>query len=610
MKRIHSVLIGIFSILVLTAFVGYSNKNASGEKKDDSKKEEIFVSYEDVKIYPWEKEGDLYFFLPSDFTWEQSELVASDGSFWIDGKSVDFSTKKGEHQSYDIETQYSYQYAGEDFEKEGTIIFMQSANIGTVYIETETGSMEQINQDKEYQESGLILVKDSLGDVCYMGLLDSIKGRGNASWNTDKKSYSIKLSKAADLFQMGEAKNWTLLSNIFDGSKLQNKVCLDMAGNLGLSYTSQSEWVELYLNGQYQGNYLLCEKIEVNENRVDIADLEEQTERLNGDLRKLETFDTGIRKGVIATHNPENITGGYLIEKDYYYDSISGFITESDNPFSIKAPQYATQEQVDYIAEDIQKIENMILSEDDELFEYLDLDSFVLRYLLDETVLNFDLGITSMYFYKEQDDQKLYSGPIWDYDGCMGSGGFTDTNVLAALEIQNYHLQQSLTWYPYLYKNKIFYDRTVEVYKETIRPYIMKLIEDEGMLDNYAGIIENSMKMDMLRWPSSDYWSSYYEHFENNVRYIKYFLARRLRFLDREWLGEDNHYETEGNGEQHTVTFIGKTETESFEVSDGEVVLATPEYLLEENEWWYNMKNPWPFYPGLPVYEDLFYQAQ
>lgn len=612
MKRVYSIVIGIFSVFVLTAFVGYSNQNTYNGEKAVPEKGEVFISYEEVKIYPWKTEGNLYFFLPSAFDWEQAELTVLNGDFLINGKSVDFSAEAG-RQSYDMDTNYTYQFAWGDVEEEGTLIFMQSANIGTVYIETETGSMDQVDRDKEYRESGLALVKDADGKACYRGFLDSIKSRGNATWNSEKKSYTIKLSKPADLFQMGEGKNWILLSNVYDGTKLRNKICLDMAAELGLPYTSQGEWIDLYINGQYRGNYLLCEKIEINENRVEITDLEKQTKKLNGELQQLETFDTETRKGVLAVQNPENITGGYIIEKDYYADSISSFWTENENLFSIRAPQYATREQVDYIADYTQQIEDLIVSGSEDLFDYIDLDSFVMRYLLDETVLNFDFGITSMYFYKERDDQKLYAGPIWDYDISMGAGTFTDSKTMAALQIEDSRRVKRITWSPYLYKNDIFYNEIVETYHERVRPYILNLIEENGKIDFYVDTIEASIKMDMIRWPCSQYSQysvGYYESFENNVRYIKYFLARRLRFLDKEWLGEDNRYEPEGNGKLHTATFIGKTKTESFEVLDGEVIIGTPEFLLGEREWWFNVRDERIFVVDIPVYEDVTYYAR
>lgn len=85
------MLIGIFSVFVLTAFVGYSKKDTYHEEETESKKGEVYVSYEEVKIYPWEKDGDLYFFLPSAFDWAQAGLTVLNGEFQIDGKSVEFS---------------------------------------------------------------------------------------------------------------------------------------------------------------------------------------------------------------------------------------------------------------------------------------------------------------------------------------------------------------------------------------------------------------------------------------------------------------------------------------------------------------------------------------
>ena len=512
-------------------------------------------------------------------------------------------------QSYDIERRYPYHFAWGEEEKEGTLVFMQSANIGAVYIETESGSMEQIDQDKEHLEGGLILVKDSEGNTYYGGLLNSIKSRGNSTWQTDKKSYAVKLSKAADLFEMGEGRNWILLSNVYDGNKLQNKLCFEMAADWGLEYTSQSEWVDLYLNGQYKGNYLLCEKIEIGENRIDIADLEECSEQLNGNLQKLEAYSAKEQRGILTERNPEDITGGYLIEKDCYYDSVSGFVTADENAFSIKSPQYAAKEQVKYIADYIQNIEDMVHSGDEELFDYLDLDSLVSRYLLDEVVLNYDFGVTSMYFYKDMGDQKLYAGPVWDYDGCMGAGVFNNPKVLAALELQRHRREKSLTWYPYLYESQIFYNAVVQKYKEMVRPYILSMIEEGGKVDQYAETIRASIRQDMLRWPYGEYGAGHYESFDNNVRYLKYFLGKRLRFLDKIWLEEEHQYDLENKNIQHTVTFKGSLGTERILVLDGERVLGTPEYLLGDGEWWYSERNQRALYPDIPVYEDIVYYA-
>ena len=469
---------------------------------------------------------------------------------------------------------YSYSLSFRGEEQSGEVTFVQSANIGSVFIETDSGSMEQVDADKEYREGGRILVMDAEGEIGHIGVLDFIKGRGNATWRSDKKSYAVKLSDAADLFGMGEAKDWILLCNGFDGSKIQNKLCLDMAAAAGLAYSVQSEWIDLYLNGVYHGNYLLCEKVEAGENRVEIGE-------------------------------------GFLIERDYYFDKENGFYTEDGNPFSLSYPQTLTQEELEEIAGHLKKIEDEVLAGDLETAgEYLDWDSFILRYVLDETVLNQDTGVTSMFFYKPEGERKLYSGPVWDYDGCLGSGSnvaWMNHKVIAATDIGNYKREGSLTWYPVLYQNEWFLERVRENYQEIIRPYLLEMLE-EG-IDRYVERIRDSVQMDMLRWDYAAFGAGHYESYENNIRYLKFFLAKRLSFLDEEWLGEENEYIEEGNGQIHTVVFRGDTETETVEVPDGERMLAVPEGLLEEGQWWYNARDGLAYTPDLPVLEDTVFQA-
>ena len=271
-----------------------------------------------------------------------------------------------------------------------------------------------------------------------------------------------------------------------------------------------------------------------------------------------------------------------------------------------------TQEEIEKIAAFVQQIEDAVLSGDlERAGEYLDWDSFVLRYVLDETVLNQDTGITSMYFYKPEGEQKLYAGPVWDYDGSLGSGnmtGWMNHKVIAAVEIQNYKRESSLSWYPVLYQNEWFLNQARQKYRDLVWPYLLSMLE-EG-IDQYADYIKESVEMDMLRWDYASFGAGHYESHENNVRYLKFFLAKRLEFLDEEWLGEESHYTEEGNGQIHTVTFQGNTETVTVEIADGERMFVIPEELLEEEQWWYNVRDGLAFTPDLPVLEDVVFKAE
>ncbi len=95
MKRIYSILIGIMSLFLLTAFMGYSQRNMDAKNETEQPVGEIFVSYGEVKIYPWEKDGDLYFFLPSSFEWEQAELMVLNAELQLNGEIVDSSIGGG-----------------------------------------------------------------------------------------------------------------------------------------------------------------------------------------------------------------------------------------------------------------------------------------------------------------------------------------------------------------------------------------------------------------------------------------------------------------------------------------------------------------------------------
>lgn len=613
MKRVYSIFIELVSITLLMASIHFSEIAVDNETKQEAViqestnffKDKILLKYNGITIQPWEQNGNIYFFLPSYFDLAKATLEVPKGQLQVDGKTVNASNP---FISYELEKDYKFLFTWRHKESTGRLQFLQSANIGTIFIKTNSNSMETVHRDKENKESGKILIIDANGIPFYDGFLSYIKGRGNVTWKSQKKSYAIKLSEATDLFSMGEGRNWVLISNVFDGNKLQNKLCLEMATALGLEYTPESIWVDLYLNGEYWGNYLLCEKIEAGENRVAIEDLEEETEFLNGSLKRLKTFNTGIQKGVLAEQNPNNITGGYIFEGDTYYNGDSGFITTSGNPFTLTSPQYATQEQITYLADYVQQIENLIYSGSDEVFDYIDLDSFVARYLLEEFVWNYDFGIHSMYFYKYQDDPLVYAGPAWDYDCSLGRYSLMHSDILIVHDLQDYNASGRPMWYPFLYENETFYLNMIKTYKEVVQPYVQTLFEQGGVIDRYAEMIKSSIAMDMIRWNYSETWTGHYIKFENNIRYLKYFLAKRLSSLDLIWLGKDNTYTFEkGTGKYHLVTFSSEKGSKSYWILDGECIQERPNYLLNEGEWWHNPRNWANLGSEVPVYEDFIF---
>lgn len=564
----------------------------------------IIEGSEQKTLYSWlnETEGREYFFLPA-FVDYDIYVGSKDKEIYINGKRY----YKGERLEWENDSIYKMEiYDGKEHDLicSHDIVFMKSENIPSVFIETDSGSMSMINDD--YQESGSIDIILSEGQVEYSGKLEKISLRGNSTRGYPKKPYSIKLKDAKPLCGMTEGKKWNLLAGWREGTKMNDKLVYDMADAIGLENSISSTWVDLYLNGEYNGIYLLCESISVEN------ELEEDNEAINPNIEMAETFEYLNMKG-FEIEDGHDITGGYLLEKEfslYYEEEENGFITDAGNHFVIKSPQYASKRQVEYIRNYFQKIEDLIMERDPEYLKYLDLDGFTKRFLIDEISLNFDTGITSMYFYKESGNDILYAGPVWDYDTALGSvapkfgsGETWNSYEYSVLETET-GLRQ---WYQILYKNDEFYNEMVINYTNLL-PYMDELINSK--IDQYAMLIESSVKMNDVRWkdqePETEIVNAgHYLSFEANVKYLKYFLAKRLNFLNKRWGVEYTEFSVPSSGEIHKVVFEQDGKQDVMWVKDGMILKELPYLNVQEYDGWYFSYSNEKYFDKLPIYEDV-----
>ena len=231
--------------------------------------------------------GSYYLFLPT--TADLSALTVwhnFSGPVTVNGKAINSGEKT---DVFSQPGKYTVTADGTDY----TVTVMQSSSIGSMYISTESGSMKSIHTSKETKESGDILIVEADGTQDYSGELSYIKGRGNTTWRLNKKPYNIKLDKKASVLGMDASKKWCLLANGQDHSLIRNKIAYDLADELGLEFSPDSGYVDLYLNGDYAGVYQVSEKIDVGKNNlVKITDLEELTEKANDMIR---SFSGGVR---------------------------------------------------------------------------------------------------------------------------------------------------------------------------------------------------------------------------------------------------------------------------------------------------------------------------
>lgn len=391
-----------------------------------------------------------------------------------------------------------------------------------------------------------------------------------------------------------------------------DKIAMDLANELGLSYSTQGTWVDLYLNGDYRGIYFLTESVTVGEGRVNIYDTEKSNKQRNDSIEAetAEHYEEDGSKGYLL-ENGTDVDGGYLIEKDHpkhWEVEENGFRTARGDLFTINAPQHASKEQVDYIRTYVDEIDSLVQSGDPAVWQRLDLASFAGRFLVDEIALEVDTGSTSMYFYKDRGDEKLYSGPTWDYDRAFGEDGGDSlyVNYGETIVNNNERLAIAINWYQKLYETPEMQQCIAEEYAG-ILPFFDRLL-DSG-IDGYADRIRASVAMDDARWESvrtAENDLPRYANYDASVNYTKFFIANRLNCLCARWNVPHEAFTAPASGEMHQVTFsVYEGVVETVEVPDGEPLSYTPEYDGGVYQGWTYGRGGEPYSSYIPVYEDM-----
>lgn len=498
MKK-RNKLIVLLAVLIFCGYllISFGNRNVQLVMCSGEIPLKVTVKANNIKqsIYPChdEEEDIYYFFLPS----------------FVNGSKIFFD----EIQETGVEIEsHLYQWgssfewkAGEVYllrEKESDVAyrvcFMKSENLPAFFVSTDSGSMEYLRMNKENEERGKLAVIGEDGNVGYNGELEKISGRGNSTWDQDKKPYSIKLPETCSLCGMDPGKKWNLLALCFESDKIHSKLVYDMARELQMNYAIQSTWVDLYCNGEYSGLYLLTEAVTTGEGRVEIHEL---------------------------TEKDYDISGGYFLEKDLIdpENAASPYVCTEYAMFSVHSPKQISEEQIEYISGYMRWIERMIVTGDPEYRSYVDTKSFADHLILENIALDDDGMVKSTFFYKDQGNDKLYLGPVWDYDRAMGEGYQREYESPIFMEGMK-------EWYQPLYEDEYFRDVVVSEYQK-LRPYLQYVLDEE--IDLYADEVRASVAMDQTMGIINQ--ASAMKDYDAAIDDLKGYLAGQLEYLDGLW---------------------------------------------------------------------------
>lgn len=300
-----------------------------------------------------------------------------------------------------------------------------------------------------------------------------IRGRGNTTWEFyPKKPYRIKFEEKVSVFGEKANKSWVLLALYNDFSAVKDRLAFTMADALGTDvFVPSYNYVELYLNGKYNGLYLMTDQVDENKGRA------------------------GVKTDVDEMENADDVP--FLVELDDYApnegeEGIDWF-SVAGHPYNIKYPERderneeIADEQFNYIKNYVQRVQTACEEGDYETFaELVDVDSFIDFYIVQEVMGQPELNWKSVYMHKAV-GEKMKMGPVWDFDwGAMGPGLGEERNMYRD-DVTG--LRSSGNWFDLLLRNSPKFEDDVRARYAEAKPLLLGAIEavraDEARLSPY-----------------------------------------------------------------------------------------------------------------------------
>ena len=401
-----------------------------------------------------------------------------------------------------------------DFKKPRTVVVATSDKnkYYTIYVHSYTGlPMMHINTDggqevtsKDQYIGAKILLREDVrkrapGDVTETRV--NIKGRGNSSWKFPKKPFTLKFDEKKSLLDMTKDKSWVLIPNYNDKSMLRNSLAFYMSSISNMDYTPESHFVELVFNDKHWGTYLLCEKLKIAKHRVNVGD--------NGFLFEIDSraknesdsryFEVSHLENVVNIKDPD------VQYNDANFNYAKDFVTKADKALfssSFKNPSTGWQ-------------------------AYLDMDSFVDWYLIQEIGKNLDGNYdTSCYMHLARGG-KLKMGPMWDMDVAFGN---IDQANQTCYDPEGFYIKD-VQWYTRLFQDPVFVNRVKERfnYFYNHQDDILANVNADAQYLKYSAQENDDVwhLLNVKTWPNYNIWGSY----QNEVQGLKEWFVQRMNWL-------------------------------------------------------------------------------
>ncbi len=412
-----------------------------------------------IKPYYDEAEDAYLLFLPS--CTSPSDLSATDP---FTGNQVSFSQR-----DIPLGTDKSVPRTALDLTLSGTsysITVWQCNQLPTLFLQGRSNLLSKVHADKQNKVTVQAKILDDSGTVMLQEF-GTLSGRGNGTWSDfergqAKRPYNLQFSNPISFGPFENLKDFCLLAEYSDETRLRNRIAFSAGQALGLDYASPYSYINLYVNGEYLGLYGFATKKE-------------------------------YAKHITA----DQLQGVFEISSNY--SSPTFFSDPFEQPIEV---MYG---QPDHIQNVVDRFSLALSQEDQSQYPVLaDLNSFSLMYALEEFLCNPDMVHASQYFYLDAEDV-LHSMLPWDFDYSLGSA-ITHFNPHQERTIMAYRHLSGVSWYPMLLQWEGFR----QCVAETIQTYFTDAFLEEMSLRLLQDIhsIENSRSCDIRRWKAAEPFTS------------------------------------------------------------------------------------------------------
>ena len=326
----------------------------------------------------------------------------------------------------------------------------------------------------------------------------TVRGRGNSTFHAPKYGIKLEFSKKTSLLGMPKDKDWALRSNYGDKTLLRDFMMNRLANRLGVSYVPRMHYVELYLNREYKGLYLLTETVKSSKNRVPLSKSDSSFLFEKEDSKKID---------------------------DPYFETRDG------NLIHIQEPKQISEKSLQMAKDHLDDFEVYLHRQNfwgvDSLSNWLDIRDFLEYYWVQEFAKNEDGKFTRSVFFYWEKGGTIHFGPLWDFDLGFGNESRENFAMPENWFIRNYR------WNRYILMDARMQEMAKE-YWTAHRETFHELIDSIPL---YKSQIEKAAKNDIKRWPILDntfLWAlrHSYDSYDEAVDSMTVWMEKRFQWIE------------------------------------------------------------------------------